>query len=166
MLYRHLLWGWTGWWRQALQYPNCWTGNETRRSFQKSEDSLSESKDCGTPGFAWDYSKGVSVFGCCQLGCSSPSWLTLLFTPSGLVLWILARGSFSFSLLFMSHRSHRRFKFVNEIGVLDIALLPLRRWYFPSYRGCDMYHSIEKPIDSLPLIFNTIMSFCLLHTGC
>ena len=29
-----------------------------------------------------------------------------------------------------------------------------------------MYHSIEKPIDSLPLIFNTIMSFCLLHTKC
>ena len=29
-----------------------------------------------------------------------------------------------------------------------------------------IYHSIEKPIDSLPLIFNTIMSFCLLHTKC
>ena len=37
---------------------------------------------------------------------------------------------------------------------------------FPSYEGCDMYHSIEKTIDSLPLIFNTIMSFCLLHTKC
>ena len=37
---------------------------------------------------------------------------------------------------------------------------------FPSYEGYDMYHSIEKPIDSLPLIFNTIMSFCLLHTKC
>ena len=48
----------------------------------------------------------------------------------------------------------------------DTTLLPLRRGSFPSYEGCDMYHSIEKSIDSLPLIFNTFMSFCLLHTKC
>ena len=58
------------------------------------------------------------------------------------------------------------FKFVKWGQWPDTALLPLRRGSFPSYEGCDMYHSIEKPIDSLPLIFNTFMSFCLLHTKC
>ena len=58
------------------------------------------------------------------------------------------------------------FKFVKWGQRPDTALLPLRRGSFPSYEGCDMYHSIEKPIDSLPLIFNTFMSFCLLHTKC
>ena len=57
-------------------------------------------------------------------------------------------------------------KYVKWFQLPDIAPLPLRRWLFPSYESCDMYHSIEKPIDSLPLIFNTIMSFCLLHTKC
>ena len=57
-------------------------------------------------------------------------------------------------------------KYVKWSQLPDIAPLPLRRGSFPSYEGCDMYHSIEKTIDSLPLIFNTIMSFCLLHTKC
>ena len=57
-------------------------------------------------------------------------------------------------------------KYVKWFQLPDIAPLPLRRGSFLSYESCDMYHSIEKPIDSLPLIFNTIMSFCLLHTKC
>ena len=51
------------------------TEQETRLIdlFRESEDSLSESEDCGPSGLAWDYSKGVSVSGCWKLGCSKPS---------------------------------------------------------------------------------------------
>ena len=93
MLYRHLLWRRSGWARQALQYHDRRTGNETRWSFQESEDSLSESEDRGASGLTGDYSQRVSVLGCWQLGCSSSPWLTfLLLLLAG--IWILGRGSF------------------------------------------------------------------------
>ena len=57
---------------KPMQHHDRRAGNETRGSFQKSEDSLSESEDCGPSGLAWDYSKGVSVSGCWKLGCSTP----------------------------------------------------------------------------------------------
>ena len=87
MLYRHLLWGWSGWERQALQYHDRWAGNETHWSIQESEDSLSESEDCGPSESARYYSQRVSVPGCWKLGCSSPSWLTLI-TSFGWHCWL------------------------------------------------------------------------------
>lgn len=57
------------------------TEQETRLIdlFRESEDSLSESEDCGASGFAGDYSQRVSVSGCGQLGCSSSSRLILCY---------------------------------------------------------------------------------------
>ena len=52
----------------------CYEGglDEQGKPCQESEDSLSESEDCGSSGLARDYSKGVSVPGCWKLGCPTP----------------------------------------------------------------------------------------------